>query len=125
MEDFPDQDWSEFEADDERPEIEKHEKLINKSLDKFDQDSSKYHWMKEKKYASMFSAIEHKLTGVLGRGQYDWVDRRVFDQVFDQSTLMSVFKLMQQGHIDTIEWPIARGKVASAKSASTPFLCAH
>jgi len=123
LEDFPDQDWSEFEADDERPEIEKHEKLINKSLDKFDQDSSKYHWMKEKKYASMFSAIEHKLTGVLGRGQYDWVDRRVFDQVFDQSTLMSVFKLMQQGHIDTIEWPIARGKEAHvffAKSQSGP-----
>ena len=79
--------------------------------------------MKEKKYATMFSAIEHKLTGVLGQGQYDWVDRRVFDQVFDQSTLMSVFKLMQQGHIDTIEWPIARGKEAHvffAESQSGP-----
>jgi len=80
--------------------------------------------MKEKKFAQMFSKIEHKLTGALGVGQYDWVDRRVFDQVFDQSTLMAVYKLMQQDHIDTIEWPIARGKEAHvfyATSQSGPI----
>lgn len=68
--------------------------------------------MKEKKYATMFSEIEHRLTGALGTGQYDWVDRRTFDQVFDQSTLLAIYKLMKQDHIDTVEWPIARGKEA-------------
>ncbi len=49
---FPDQDWSEFEADDERTDIEKHEISIDKQLEKLDDAGSKYHWMKEKKYSS-------------------------------------------------------------------------
>ena len=121
---FPDQDWSEFEADDERSDVEKQEKSIDKQLQKLDDAGSKFHWMKEKKYAQMFRKIEHKLTGALGVGQYEWVDRRVFDQVFDQSTLMAIYKLMQQDHIDTIEWPIARGKEAHvfyATSQSGPI----
>jgi RIO kinase 1 len=101
------------------PELEKHQEAIDKSLKKLDDDSSKYHWMKEKKYATIFREIEHKLTGVLGVGQYDWVDRRVFDQVFDQSTLMAIYKLMQKDHIDTIEWPIARGKEAHVFHATS------
>ncbi len=60
----------------------------------------------------MFQEIEHRLQGVLGTGRYDWVDRRVFDQVFDQSTLLSIYKLMRQGVIDTVEFPIASGKEA-------------
>lgn len=76
-------------------------------------------WMKEKRFKQMFSKIEHRLEGVLGKGQYEWVDRRVFDQVFDQSTLLAVYKLMQQGHIDTIDWPIARGKEAHVFHATT------
>ncbi len=77
-------------------------------------------WMKEKKYATMFKEIEHRLEGALGKGQFEWVDRRVFDQVFDQRTLLSVYKLMQQGHIDTLDWPIARGKEAHVFHATTP-----
>ena len=122
LESFPDQDWSEYETDDEMFDGN-HQKSIDKRLEKLDEAGSKFHWMKEKRYARMFSEIEHKLTGALGKGEYDWVDRRVFDQVFDQSTLMAIYKLMQQDHIDTIEWPIARGKEAHvfhAKSQSGP-----
>ena len=40
------------------------------------------------------------------------LDRRVFDQVFDRMTLMSLYKLMRGGVIDTLDFPIARGKEA-------------
>ena len=68
--------------------------------------------MDQPKMKKMFQEIEHRLQGVLGTGRYDWVDRRVFDQVFDQSTLLSIYKLMRQGAIDTVEFPIASGKEA-------------
>ncbi len=77
-------------------------------------------WMKEKKYKRMFDEIESGLEGVLGSGQFEWVDRRVFDQVFDRLTLMSLYKLMKNGTIDTIEFPIARGKEAHVFLATGP-----
>jgi RIO kinase 1 len=48
----------------------------------------------------------------MGTGTFDWVDRRVFDQVFDRLTLMALYKLMKSGVIDTLDFPIARGKEA-------------
>ena len=69
-------------------------------------------WMAEPRFKRMFEEIEDKLQGVLGSGQYDWVDRRVFDAVFDRSTLLSLHKLMQAGEIETVDYPIARGKEA-------------
>ena len=62
-------------------------------------------WMMEPRFKRMFEDIEDKLQGVLGSGQYDWVDRRVFDAVFDRSTLMSLHKLMQAGEIETVDYP--------------------
>ena len=32
-------------------------------------------WMDQPKMKKMFQEIEHRLQGVLGTGQYDWVDR--------------------------------------------------
>ena len=69
-------------------------------------------WMSEKKYKRMFTEIEQGLSGVLGDGPFEWVDRRVFDAVFDRLTLMSLYKLMKSGAIDTLDFPIARGKEA-------------
>ena len=69
-------------------------------------------WMSEKKYKRMFSEIENGLSGVMGDGPFEWVDRRVFDAVFDRLTLMSLYKLMKSGVIDTLDFPIARGKEA-------------
>jgi len=73
---------------------------------------SGYRWMKEERYRGMFRDIEGKLQGVMGSGPFEWVDRRVFDQVFDRLTLLSVYKLMTSGAIDTLDHPIARGKEA-------------
>ena len=102
-------------ADADWPEEEELPEFHSNLQDEGDQ----WKWMKEKRFKQMFSEIEHRLEGVLGKGQYEWVDRRVFDQVFDQSTLLAVYKLMQQGHIDTIDWPIARGKEAHVFHATT------
>ena len=68
--------------------------------------------MKEKRYNTMFRDIEAKIQGAMGSGTYDWVDRRVFDQVFDRLTLMALYKMMKSGVIDTLDFPVARGKEA-------------
>lgn len=69
-------------------------------------------WMSEKKYKRMFNEIEDGLSGVMGDGPFEWVDRRVFDAVFDRLTLLSLYKLMKTGVIETLDFPIARGKEA-------------
>ena len=94
-------DWSEYE---ESVEVES-ERMHGEG-------GKAYEWMTEQRNARMFKEIEGRLQGVLGKGLYDWVDRRVFDQVFDQSTLMALHKLMVNGEIDTVDFPIARGKEA-------------
>ena len=81
--------------------------------------AKQHDWMTESRFKRMFEEIEDKLQGVLGTGQYDWVDRRVFDAVFDRSTLMSLHKLMQSGEIETVDYPIARGKEAHVFHATT------
>ena len=72
----------------------------------------KWDWMKEKHYVKMFKEIEKKIEGVIGKGKFEWVDRRVFDQVFDRKTLLAIYKLMNGGIISELSWPIARGKEA-------------
>ena len=78
-----------------------------------------HEWISDPRFKRMFLEIEDKLQGVLGGGQYDWVDRRVFDAVFDRSTLMSLYKLMQAGEIETVDYPVARGKEAHVFHATT------
>lgn len=90
-------------------ELERQER---QQFDSMDEASGKWAWMKERRFKKMFEEIESGLQNVMGTGSYDWVDRRVFDQVFDRLTLMSIYKLMKAGTIDTVEWPIARGKEA-------------
>ncbi len=81
-------------------------------LSNLEAKSGAFNWMKEERYKRMFRDIESKIQGAMGTGTYDWVDRRVFDQVFDRMTLMSLYKLMKGGTIDTLDFPIARGKEA-------------
>jgi len=93
-------------------------------LDTMMRSERKHEWISEPKYKRMFDDIEYALQGVMGRGRYEWVDRRVFDQVFDRSTLLALHKLMEQGEIATIDYPIARGKEAHvfhATSANGPM----
>lgn len=96
----------------EKAEAEFNERQSKKFLGDLEPKSGRYSWMKEDRHKRMFRDIESKLQGVIGTGSYDWVDRRVFDQVFDRLTLMSLYKLMKTGVIDTLDFPIARGKEA-------------
>lgn len=93
-------------ADQEHLDLERKEFV--KSLE----SSKGTGWMSEKKYKRMFNEIEDGLSGVMGEGPFEWVDRRVFDAVFDRLTLLSLYKLMKTGVIDTLDFPIARGKEA-------------
>ena len=58
----------------EKWNAEEAELALHSEMDK-KQDS--WVWMKEKKYASMFKEIEHRLEGVVGTGKFEWVDRAV------------------------------------------------
>jgi len=91
-------------------DFERHEQ--NEFVRDLEEKSTKYAWMKEERYNSMFRDIEEKIQGAMGTGSFDWVDRRVFDQVFDRLTLMALYKLMKTGVIDTLDFPVARGKEA-------------
>ena len=88
--------------------LQEESKEFVKSLD----SAKNTGWMKDTKYKRMFNEIENGLSGVLGTGQFEWVDRRVFDAVFDRLTLMSLYKLMKNNALDTLDFPIARGKEA-------------
>ena len=79
----------------------------------------KHEWISDPRFKRMFTDIEDSLQGVMGKGKYEWVDRRVFDQVFDRSTLLALHKLMQQDNIETIDYPIARGKEAHVFRATS------
>lgn len=102
-----DVDWSRL-----APNQETLEREERKQVDSLEDLEKRWSWMKDRRHKQMFAEIEDNLQGAMGRGTFDWVDRRVFDQVFDRLTLLSIYKLMKKGIIDTIEWPIARGKEA-------------
>ena len=93
---------------DEDHHREEQNEFLKGLTDKYKQ----FDWMKEDRYNTMFRDIESKIQGAIGTGSYDWVDRRVFDQVFDRLTLMALYKLMKSGIIDTLDFPVARGKEA-------------
>ena len=88
-------------------------------LDAHQRAATQHQWMDEPRYKRLFRDIEDRISGVLGAGEYEWADRRVFDSVFDQSTLLALHKLMQGGEIETLDFPIARGKEAHVFHATT------
>ncbi|MDC1419902.1 serine protein kinase RIO [Euryarchaeota archaeon] len=91
---------------------EKKEWDLEPDFDTLMKGEKSHEWISEPRFKKLFNEVEHGLQGVMGKGRYEWVDRRVFDQVFDSSTLLAIHKLMQKGDIETIEYPIARGKEA-------------
>ena len=56
---------------------------------------TKHDWMSEPRFKKIFNEIEDGLQCVLGKGPFEWVDKRVFDG-FVKSTLLAVHKLMQR-----------------------------
>ena len=96
----------------EQADHDYNEEHTSKFVSELEKKDSQYNWMKDDKNKRMFQKIEKRIQGAMGSGTYDWVDRRVFDQVFDRLTLMSLYKLMNAGVLDTLDFPVARGKEA-------------
>ena len=96
----------------EQADHDYNEEHTSKFVSELEKKDSQYNWMKDDKNKRMFQKIEKRIQGAMGSGTYDWVDRRVFDQVFDRLTLMSLYKLMNSGVLDTLDFPVARGKEA-------------
>ncbi|MBO96718.1 MAG: serine protein kinase RIO [Euryarchaeota archaeon] len=91
----------------------------DEDIDAIMKSQTKHDWMSEPRFRKIFDEIEDGLQGVMGKGPFEWVDKRVFDAVFDKSTLLAIHKLMQKGDIETIDYPIARGKEAHVFHATS------
>lgn len=46
-------------------------------------------------------------------------DRKIYDEVFDHETLMTIYKLTTKGYFDTLDFPIATGKEGIVFRATT------
>jgi len=47
-------------------------------------------------------------------------DRKTLDEVFDQATLLVLFKFISNGYIETLDYPISTGKEGNVFHATTP-----
>jgi hypothetical protein len=97
---------------DDKADADFDEQHASKFVEGLAAKDSSFNWMKDERNKRMFKKIENRIQGAMGTGSYDWVDRRTFDQVFDRLTLMSLYKMMNSGILDTLDFPIARGKEA-------------
>ncbi len=46
--------------------------------------------------------------------------RKIYDEVFDESTLLTIYDMMSSGILDTLDFPIATGKEGNVFRATTP-----
>lgn len=67
----------------------------------------------------IYSVLERKIDS-LRKKERSSEDRKVIDQVFDKDTLMAIYKLMTDGIIDTVEFPISTGKEGSVFLSTRP-----
>ncbi len=66
-----------------------------------------------------YEALEHKIMA-LRTNSKTGDERSTLDEVFDRSTILSIYKLMTDGDLDTIEYPISTGKEGNMFMALTP-----
>jgi RIO kinase 1 len=56
-----------------------------------------------------FEALEHKIMA-LRTNSRTGDERKTLDEVFDRDTLLGIYKLMTDGYLDTIQYPVSTGK---------------
>jgi RIO kinase 1 len=56
-----------------------------------------------------YEALEHKIMA-LRENSRTGDERKTLDEVFDRDTIMGIYKLMTDGYIDTIQYPVSTGK---------------
>lgn len=65
--------------------------------------------------------VEARLSGVLAREavrEKGLEDRKTMDEVFDKSTLLTLYKLISNGHLETLDYPVSTGKEANVFHAT-------
>ena len=65
--------------------------------------------MDRKKLDNIYEFLEPRITKFERRRKEDQ-QRKTFDEVFDQSTLLGLYKLIRDGEIDLVDFPISTGK---------------
>lgn len=66
--------------------------------------------------------VEGRLSGVLQREAFrkkGEADRKTMDEVFDRQTLLTLYKLISNGHFETLDYPVSTGKEANVFHATT------
>lgn len=62
--------------------------------------------------------LETRVDGLKRTGK-DANQRKTYDQVFDQTTLLALYKLISDGTLHTVDYPVATGKEGSVFHATT------
>ena len=70
----------------------------------------------------VYRLLEEKVDGFRKeeRIKKDANQRKTYDEVFDQLTLMNIYKLIITRHLDTLDYPISTGKEANVFAGTTP-----
>jgi len=69
-----------------------------------------------------YRTLEHTVQRIKSKeyGAVDAEDRKTLDEVFDKPALMSIYKLMKEGYIESIDFPISTGKEANVFRITSP-----
>ncbi len=66
----------------------------------------------------IYSLLEDRIEGLNSSRTGD--ERKVVDEVFDRQTLMAIYKLMNTGLLDIVEYPVSTGKEGNVFVARSP-----
>ena len=68
----------------------------------------------------MYQLLEERIDGYrkVKRTKRDDCQRKAFKEVFDNSTLMVLYKMITKGYLDTIDYPISTGKEGNVFKAT-------
>jgi RIO kinase 1 len=66
-----------------------------------------------------YAQLEHKIMA-LRENSRTGDERKTLDEVFDRDTILGIYKLMTDGVVDTIEYPVSTGKEGNVFAAKDP-----
>lgn len=69
-----------------------------------------------------FAVLEHEIQRIKTKGAdaVDDEDRKTLDEVFDKQAMLAIYKLMKEGLVDRIDFPISTGKEANVFRVISP-----
>ncbi len=64
-----------------------------------------------------YEALEHRIMALRANSRTG-DERKTLDEVFDRDTMLGIYKLMTDGYIDTIQYPVSTGKEGNVFAAA-------